>query len=174
MHNMNRKNNFRILFKSYYPLLCQRANSYLHDADASEDIVQSTYVRMWELNKVFDSEQEALQYLLTSVKNNCISALRKSNIKNRHNNGDSILTVAADSSFNATEGIINRERAATISQIMSMLPNKCRIILKMSRIDGMTYKEIAQKTGLSVKTIENHMARAIRILREFSQNQNKI
>lgn len=159
---------FKKLFDKHYSELCSLAYNYLKDVEKSKDVVQEVYIKVWEKKQNLITEKNAHYYLFTSVKNNCIDILRKhkytlslsdevvantladDEIDNNHDESDKHITVQE-----------------FIQKALEELPPKCKIIFMMSRFDKMTYKQIAEKLNISVKTVENQMGKAIRIMREY-------
>lgn len=73
----DRKELFKVRFERHYPKLCSIAYGYVADRDDSEDIVQETFIHIWDKGKDEMSEQDFVAYLTTAVKNRCISFLRR-------------------------------------------------------------------------------------------------
>lgn len=161
---------FKPFFKKHYSMLCNLAYKYIGDKEACEDIVQDIFVRFFELNKMTLSEQESVAYLVQAVRNNSISSLRKERSApvrlNDRTVETRITTVVPDDSESAE--IPDPTEIADAA--LSSLPPKCGAIFKMSRLEKMSYKQIASTLNISEKTVENQMSKAIRILREFAAN----
>jgi RNA polymerase sigma-70 factor (ECF subfamily) len=102
--------------------------------------------------------------LLTAVKNGCISFLRKEAQK-KEINVDGVYNLQV-----AEEKVEPKNDAADfIDQALALLPPQCQVIFKMSRLGKLTYQQIAEELGLSVKTVENQMGKALRIMRDFAR-----
>lgn len=159
-----------LAFQQYYRPLCLYALHYLHDLEGAEDIVQDCFVRLLESNK-YDAlcRQSSESYFLinqlksflyASVRNACIDRLRRKN------------PVLQDVSPSDLQGLITDEQAmdsstreAELWTAIEQLPDRCREIFLMSKRDGMTYREIAEELGLSEKTVEHQISKALKILR---------
>lgn len=162
--NIFRKTNFRKRFNEYYPYLCKIANEYVKIADVAEDIVQETFIAVWNRQKDSLPEKEFALYMARAVRNNCISY-----IKNQDNVTISFEDILdKDKFFSITEDEMteNTTHNNFIARILSDLPPKCRQIFLMSRMEGLHYREIAEELGISEKTVENQIAKALRILRK--------
>ena len=162
MNNLFKKQ-FSEHFHTLYRPLCLHALHYLNNAEEAEDIVQETFANLWE--KLQESEITSLKaYLYSAVRNNCLTKIR-----------DAKPTVPFDQNY-IDEGITmeeQQERVEMESRIWKMideLPERRREIFLMAKRDGLRYKEIADLTGLSVKTIENHVTRAMQSLRKKEIN----
>jgi RNA polymerase sigma-70 factor (family 1) len=158
---------FEQIFRKHYGKLCRLAQGYLQENDASEDVVQELFVKLWqEQPQLFVNENDAIPYLQRAVRNNCISVLRKK-----------FQTVSMDDeegSFNMdwipqeeeSDQAVRESLHEQVSRAIEMLPPKCAIVFKLHRFSDLSYKEIAEQLGISVKTVENQMGKALRILRE--------
>ncbi len=148
-------------FKCYYRPLNLFALHYVNDIDSAEDIVQQCFSDLWEKQCQNRDIGNLKAYLFTSVRNQCIDFLKKDTVISHD--------VEVDSLDNLSEENDEEERAfreARLWTAIDSLPDRCREIFLMNKKDGMKYKEIAEKTGLSVNTVENHVLKALRLLRE--------
>lgn len=162
----NRKEKFETYFKEYYPRLCSIAYGYIPDTESCEDVVQEAFIAMWEKGKDSLPENEFYAYLVRSVRNGCISYLRK-------NKKELILSIEDHKSGMEpqTEHPETEQQAHPedlLNEIMKILPERCREIFLMSKLHAMKYREIAQKLNLSEKTVENQMGKAIKLLRQYT------
>jgi RNA polymerase sigma-70 factor (family 1) len=155
---------FEQVFKKYYERLCNYANTILNDMDEAEEIVQSTFLGIWEKRENIQIHTAIKSYLYQSVHNSCINHLNHLKVRSSHreysiNNTD----LSIDSS---SYTVIANELEAEIEKAINSLPPQCQTVFRLSRFDGLSYAEIARKLTISVKTIENHMGKALRIMRE--------
>lgn len=159
------KQNFKNLFYAHYNNLCRHAYKYVNDREESKDIVQQVFIKFWELKKDSLAGDAAQYYLFTAVRNQCISHLRKK--------------VYHSSSLEGMDGIFAVEEyqepnvqhvAAYVNSAFEGLPAKCSDVFRMSRLKEMSYRQIADALNISVKTVENHMGKAIRHMRNFINN----
>lgn len=160
----NRKDIFKARFQEHYSRLCHIAYGYVSDRDDAEDIVQELFISVW--NKQLDAmpEKEFSAYLTTSVKNSCISFLRK-----RKEDTVSIDEHPASASCMPDE--MPEEGSKSPEEVLhaalSTLPPKCKEIFLLAKLQGLKYREIAGKLNLSEKTVENQMTKAIKLLRVY-------
>ncbi|WP_062052903.1 RNA polymerase sigma-70 factor [Aquimarina longa] len=158
---------FKKLFEKHYSELCSLAYNYLKDLEKSKDVVQEVYIKVWEKKQNLITEKNAHYYLFTSVKNSCIDILRKHKYTLSLSDETVANTLADDETYDNDDEDENITVQEFIKKALEELPPKCKLIFMMSRFDNMTYKEIAEKLNLSVKTVENQMGKAIRIMREY-------
>jgi RNA polymerase sigma-70 factor (family 1) len=165
---MSAENAFKELFNKEYNNLCRYALFYLQDSHWAEDVVQETFVKFWEQQKIAPDRPEAKFYLITSVRNNSLSALRKQSsnkvIYSEQN------PEPEPEPFITTRQIMEDagERSAKIAAALDQLPPKCREVFLLVKMHGMSYKQAAESLDLSVKTIEHQMGKAIKIMRDYT------
>lgn len=159
---------FKDLFTREYDRLCQYALTYMQDEHLAEDVVQETFIRIWETKRELIQTDHIRFYLITAVKNNCISALRKQKTRQELIT-DTTPEPEPEPHFRpAQHQEAESEQARKIAEALNQLPPKCKEIFLMIKLHGMSYKQAADTLDLSVKTVGNQMGKAIRILREFA------
>lgn len=157
---------FKQLFAAQYEPLCRHALAFLKDEHAAEDVVQSTFIRFWETKKDLLASPDARFYLVTAVRNNCISALRKAKASPiRYTDTEpepEVHFTALQHRQDATE------QSQRIAAALDKLPPKCREVFLLIKLHGYSYKQAAETLGISIKTVEAQMGKAVKILREGS------
>jgi RNA polymerase sigma-70 factor (ECF subfamily) len=148
--------NIEAAFKLLYRPLCLYAMHYLYgNIDNAEDVVEDCFVKLWE-----HQPDNPKSFLYTTVRNACIDRLRKSKC------------VPIDIEPKDIEGYITDEEAQDRSEreaklwvAIDRLPERCRQVFLMSKRDGMKYKEIAESLGISERTVEHQVSKALKELR---------
>ena len=158
------KAEFELLFNTWYNKLCSYANGFLKDLDASEEIVQEVMFKVWMNRESLEITSSVQSYLFRSVRNGCLNLLKHVNIREEYKSAKE----REDSTIQRSheEEMMVTELEVKIREAIERLPMERRKVFIMSRYDGMTYKEIADKLGISVKTVENQMSKALKFLRE--------
>jgi RNA polymerase sigma-70 factor (ECF subfamily) len=151
--------NFESIYKAYYNMLCNAAENIIGDADASQDIVQEVFIKLWNKKEDIHKILNPKAYLFKSVINTSITYLEKN--KNKIRLGD--LKVA--SQISSDSRVLAKELESKINEALHALPTKCKAIFVLSRFEGMKNKEIAEHLGVSIKTVENQMGIAFKKLR---------
>jgi RNA polymerase sigma-70 factor (ECF subfamily) len=154
---------FEKIFREKYRSLCYLAFKYVKNTDAAEEIVQDVFVKIWEKKDQIILKSSAISYLVTSVKNHSLNYLKHSNIVKIHKKSE-ISKATYDSSDTETE-MQDMELESAILNAIAELPSQRRKIFTLSRVDGLKYHEIAEKMGLSIKTIEAQMGKALKQLK---------
>lgn len=157
---------FQQVFNQEYNGLCRYALSYVQDAHAAEDVVQDTFIRIWESKREVITSPDIRYYLITAVRNNCISALRKAK--------SSLLQFPEHAPEGEPEPFRTlsqrreeaNEQQRKISDALNALPAKCREVFLLIKMQGLSYKQAADTLGISVKTVEAQMGKALRVMRE--------
>ncbi|NQU51094.1 MAG: RNA polymerase sigma-70 factor [Bacteroidetes bacterium] len=160
---------FEELFHNYYGHLCLFASRILHDDISAEEIVQDFFVKLWEKRHQLSIETSVKNYLFRSIKNHCLNLIQHNKTKLRH--AQSILSDAKNNQPKE-DGFIEIDLAEKIETSIQSLPEKRREIFRLSREEGLKYREIAKKLNISIKTVETQMSLAIRTLREKLKNYN--
>ena len=158
---------FSALFDTYYTLLCFFANKYLEDLDLSRSLVQQVFVDIWIKREKINVSHSVKSYLYNAVRNRCIDSLRKK-IKTTEIS-DLVKQSNQTPFYNMVEEAELNER---INSSINELPEKCRKIFVLCRLNGMKYSEISWQLGISVKTVEMQMGIALkRIRKNLSDSQ---
>lgn len=155
---------FEMLFKSHYSTLCRFAESYLKDPEEAEEVVQAAFIGFWEKRESISIDTSLKAYLYRSVRNACLNELKRQKVRKLHANQ---VALEGEPESEASDRIaMKKELEVKIQEAMLRLPEQCRLIFQMSRFEELKYKEIADQLGISVKTVENQMGKALRIMRE--------
>jgi RNA polymerase sigma-70 factor (ECF subfamily) len=156
------KGAFKNLFDTYYASLCHYASHFLNDDALSEEVVQELFVRLWEKRRSLDVETSVRQYLFRAVRNGCLNQIQHDKVRRLHGNR---LKEALTSENPAEDFLITPEMILQLEEGIESLPEKRREIFRLSREEGLKYREIAEKLKISVKTVEAQMGLALKMLR---------
>lgn len=159
------KESFELLFDKYYTLLCLLSKRYTHDISAAREIIQNLFIYLWEHRVELNITISLKAYLLRAVKYNSIRYIEKDRkIGIRMN---SFPDTDHDTEF--IDHIEYAELQEKILETIDALPDQCKKVFKMSRFEQLKYADIAQRLAISVKTVESHITKALRILQEKLQ-----
>ncbi len=156
---------FKQVFKKFYNPLCHHAYKYVHSREVAEEIVSDVFMKIWKNRLEIEIHTSYESYLYRCVRNLSLDFL-KSKQHNQNCLDQDIETAYHVADFyNPEQSMIYEEFYSKVQSAIEALPPQCRLIFKMSRDDGYTYQEIANNLGLSIKTIETQVGRALKILR---------
>ncbi|MCE2615924.1 MAG: RNA polymerase sigma-70 factor [Phocaeicola sp.] len=165
----NTEADFDKIYKIYYPKLVRFANTYLLSISDSENIVQDIFLQVWEAHGNIPYGNHIHAYLFTAVKNRCIDFLRSLKKRETSHLSD-VEQKELDLKLYSLEmfdeqGFTLDELEKAITDAIASLPESCRRIFLLSRMEGLTYKEIAEQLDVSINTVEGQMSVALRKLR---------
>lgn len=152
--------NFERLFRDFFPPLMAFARKILGDEDDARDVVHQVFINLWEKRQEVDLSSSLKSYLFTSVHNRSLNVIRD----RKKFSSEEVPEVAGE--WDVSAQIESMELEEKIRESIDSLPEKCREIFELNRFSGLKYSEIASKLGISVKTVENQMTKALKILRE--------
>ncbi|MFN8253067.1 MAG: RNA polymerase sigma-70 factor [Ferruginibacter sp.] len=154
---------FEKVFKQFFRSLHTYAFTMVRDAYAAEEIVQQVFLKLWERAEQIQISGTVPAYLYRAVHNESLNYLKHQKVISKHQ-----LYVAYhmkhekdDMKDGLTAAAIEKEYTAALQQ----LPEQCRTVFQLSRFDQLKYREIAEQLGISVKTVEHQMGKALKILR---------
>lgn len=163
---------FRELFDRYYTLLTNIANRYVEDVHIAEDIAQDVFIKLWNRRKNLAIHFSFKQYICRAVVNTSINHLRQ------QKKLDIILSEDTDEEYFTRPNLTDDDQRAEqenlenkLLEAIQRLPERCRLVFTMHKIDGLSHKEVAEELGISTKTIENQITKAMKVLKEvFNTN----
>lgn len=154
---------FDDIFNLYYPRCILFATKLLGNRWDAEEAVQELFINMWSNGKLNSIDGSVKSYLFKAVFNICIDVQRKNKLKQR-NEVDS--PEEKDVIVPFSNPILEEELENHINEALLQLPEKRRQVFLMSRDEGLSYKEIAQKLSVSEKTVETQISRSLKQLRK--------
>jgi RNA polymerase sigma-70 factor, ECF subfamily len=154
---------FEQVFKAHFKNLHDYACSIVQDTAAAEEIVQNVFYKIWEKAAQLNISPPVAAYLYRAVSNESINYLKHQKVKSTHR--AHTLYQMKNQSDSASRKVLAAELEKKLRKALNELPEQCRIIFQLSRFEELRYREIAGKLGISVKTVENQMGKALKLLR---------
>jgi len=158
------KADFEVLFKASYTSLCAYANTFLRDIAASEDVVQEVMFKVWTSRDNLVVTSSLQSYLFRAVRNSCLNVLKHLDIRDQYK--DRKGTFGADLHSGEQDTVVFSELQMNIRNAIDLLPTERKKIFILSRYEGLSYQQIAEKLEISIKTVENQMGKALQFLRK--------
>ncbi|MGB0851077.1 MAG: RNA polymerase sigma-70 factor [Bacteroidia bacterium] len=152
---------FEQFYKKHYPSLLNFAIYLTNSRSDSKEIVNDVFVSVWQKKGKLKIDDSLKSYLFTAVKNRCYNFHSKKRIETTEiSDSDKV------SSFKADSIVQEKEMQKQLIDILDSLPPKCRQVFVMSRIDGLSYNEIASLLEISSKTVEAQISKALKVFRK--------
>ena len=155
---------FELIFRHYYTGLVIYTANFTRDRDQAEDIVQNFFLKLWEKHLNIKSAQSLKSYCFQSVKNSALNFLRDQKVKSKYE--DVINQMTRDNLILNEDLYVSSELQDIIESSVNKLSDKCKEVFVKSRFKGLTNNEIAANLDISKRTVEAHISKAIRILKE--------
>ncbi|MFH5831345.1 RNA polymerase sigma-70 factor [Halalkalibaculum sp. DA3122] len=156
------------LFEKYYDRLCDFAFQYVKSIDLSEEIVSDVFLKIWERRHRLNISKNLKGYLYTATRNQALNYLEK-----QDNELESLTENAREiesGKYHPDEELIFKELENRLEALINTLPPRRKIIFKLSRLEGFTYKEIAGILSISIHTVQNQMVAAVKTLSSYTED----
>jgi len=155
---------FESLFKESYQELCNYSYGFVKDNDVAEEIVQDFFFNFWKNRKTTNINTSLNSYMHTAVKNMSLNFIEKQKVRQRYKDqvqadGPNLQMVQPEDDFNL------KELQAQVNEVLKELSPRCQKVFKMSRYEGFTNAQIAEKLSVSIKTVEADITTALKLLR---------
>lgn len=152
---------FKVLFIEFYPSLCVFAMRFVDQDEVAMDIVQEVFFNVWKGRKNTFVTSSFRNFLITSVRNQCIDYLRRKKLEYQFMEKFKLSCIQAS----PEEMYTLKELEGVIHNALVKLPDNLRKVFEMNRFKGLTYIAIAEELDVSPKTIEAYISKALKILR---------
>ena len=152
-----------LIFKEHYEFLCRSIIRIVNDPHVAEDLAQDVFHDLWKRRENLEISTSIRAYLRRAGINKTLNYIRDKKVK--WDDEDKLPMMRSNTPL-AIETLESKDLEKLIGNTIEALPDRCRLIFTLSRFEEMSYKEIADSLDLSVKTIENQMSKALKILRD--------
>jgi RNA polymerase sigma-70 factor, ECF subfamily len=157
------KDAFKLLYNRYNKKLYYFSLRYLGDNEEAEELVQSVYINIWEHRKSLDETMSVKSYIYRSAVNYIYNYLKKKAIRARYVEAE--LQKGELQSNQTYDQIFFHDLESSITSIVETLPPQQQKIFQLSRLEGLSHEEIAKNLDLSIRTVENQIYRALKIIK---------
>lgn len=163
---------FQELFERYAPRIYQFSISYLKSSPDAEELVQDVFLKIWEKREILDQSKNVKAYIFKIAVNSVYDFIRRKNI-------EAVFADFARANFDRTtdhtwHSVIFEEMTTKLTRLKARLPEQQRNIFHLSKEEGLTNDEIAEKLNLSKRTVENHLYRAVSFLKEHFKDDSLV
>lgn len=166
---ISKEQEFNNVFNQYFDSLVKFAITIVNNQEVAEDIVQESFIKLWE-DKAKLSEIRSLKpYLLVSIRNRCIRFITSKKEKNTIDD----INIEHYDLYNF-ELIEKSEKYKDLFLAIEQIPIKARIVFKLICFENLKYKEVASDLGISVNTVKHHFSKTLKTLRNKFNKDNFI
>jgi RNA polymerase sigma-70 factor (ECF subfamily) len=163
MANLFSEGEFETLFKAHFKELHAYAFSFLKDWDKAEEVVQGLFLKLWEKRELPEMHTSVRSYLYKAAYHDCLNLIRREKIHLQYQTWSAF--ALKDEFDNAANTLYLHDVQVKLSAALNKLPEKCRTVFHLSRFEELKYRQIAEQLGISIKTVETQMVKALKILR---------
>lgn len=155
---------YEVVYKTYFKGLVSYAYTLLNNDVHAEEMVQNVFLKLWEKKETIDIHTSLQAYLYKSVYFESLNFIKHQNVKKKH---EPQIAYAMNQHHapGGTEKLQHKNLEEKFRSALNDLPEQCRTVFQLSRFEDLKYREIAAKLGISEKTVENHMGKALKVLR---------
>ncbi len=170
--NRSDRKAFDDMFRVLYPRLVGYAYSIIQDREAADDVVQDTFVLLWQKRHEVDPDRSVVAYVYRAVRNRALNYLRdRREVMEPEDNILADETASADPYENDPN--FDEKARKKIYDWINKLPDRQREAFELSRFDGLHHHEIARVMEVSQKTVNNHLTAALKQLRDWYETDKK-
>lgn len=155
------------IFDQYYKYLLITASQYIPDQERAKDVIQDVFFELWKNREVLYIKSSLKAYLRRAVVNRSLNYIKSNK---RYQWGDENIDFKKENTdITADKQLEINDLQNVINQAIDLLPERCQMIFKLSRMEHLSHKEIAEKLQISPKTIENQITKALKSIRKAVQ-----
>lgn len=155
---------FEAFFRALHGPLQRYAERFVADPSAAGDMVQDAFVRIWEGRERIDPKQSLKAFAYRTVRNLCLNRIRDS--RNRENLLAERYQPPSRPGFRPDESLEGDQLARLLEEWIAELPERQREALRLSRFQGLSHDEVAEAMEVSPRTVNNHLVKALRTIRD--------
>ena len=162
----------KILFERYFEPLCFFSFQILKSNELCEESVSDVFTNIWLKRKTINIKTNFRSYLYTAVKNQSINYLKQEKRYSQNTDSSNLHLITSDQT--ADQSLLQQNLENKIDSLIKELPERRGLIFSMNRIDGLSYKEIAEILSISVNTVQNQMVKAIKYIADQLPRMRKL
>ncbi|MCF8245725.1 MAG: RNA polymerase sigma-70 factor [Saprospiraceae bacterium] len=151
------------LFDAHYKAVCAAIHRIVGERGVTEDLAQQVFIRFWEKRNQIQINTSPGAYLHRMAVNESLAWLRA---KKNQQPEEITFATPLPAQMDGEVILLHSELSDQIHKAIDALPPRCRTVFQLSRFEELSYQEIADEMGISIKTVEHQMGKALRVLRE--------
>ncbi len=155
---------YESVYKTFFKALYVYAYTMLKEEVQAEEIVQNVFLKIWERKEKITIETSLKAYLYKSVYNDSLNYIKHLKVKLSYEN-HATQVMKNTQSESPSHRVMYKNLEDKLRNALNELPEQCRTVFQMSRYEELKYREIAERLSISEKTVENHMGKALKLLR---------
>lgn len=163
-------NSFKAIVKHFHSGIFNFLIFKTNDRVTAEDLLQETFLKLWETRHRLNETQSVKSYLFTIANNLALNHIRHQKMVMSFMEKAAIENSTAETPY---EQLTRKELEECIEQAINQMSDKVRMVFLMCKAEGLSYKEIAERLDLSVATVESHMVKSLRMIREALDKHNR-
>ncbi len=160
----------KLAYDQYADMVYQLSFNILKQEEHAEEIVQDTFIQLWEVRNDLDKESNLKAFLFVIARNKSFNRLKT--LKRQKQLFEKLLNTEEYTHYISPNPLAEKEVNELAEKIISKLPPQQQLVFRLSRFEGLTHKEIAQTLSISSNTVKNHLIAALKSLRVELQKSN--
>ena len=159
------KTAFRLLFDRHYRAILATAVNLLKDISSAKDVTQEVFAQIWKKRATIHINSSVGNYLKRAVINRSLNLIKAQKLIAHEEQ----MTEIQSDEPSINDQLAAQDLEAALNKALDTLPERCRLIFVMRRLEGISLKEIAEKLEISPKTVENQITKALKVLKTAIQ-----
>jgi len=164
--NNRNTDEFEKMFRLYFVRLASYAHKFIGDFAVAQDLTQSVFLNIWELDGKWNPPGSVKSYLYAALKNQCLNYIKHNKVVKEWQDEESWSRQHNHINMDWEKSDRETKLDYSINKALEKMPEKRREVFELSRTEGLTYSEISELLGITKKTVENHMGNALRFLKD--------
>jgi RNA polymerase sigma-70 factor (family 1) len=160
----NDKPAFELIFNKFSKKLYYFTLSYVHSQAETEEIIQNVFVVLWENRELLSEAFPIQNYMYKVTINHIYNYFKHRLVRQRY--VENVISEGTEEDQEAMQYILSNDLEEVVYKIVEELPLRQQVIFRLSRLEGLCHAEISEQLGISVRSVENHIYRALKHIRE--------